>query len=112
MEEECVKILEVFLVFEFVIVLDIYIMLENDVCLVFMWNFVIVNCDLLVFFVKVVVNVVMFDNDWMVNIYKVVCFMLLENWIKNNVLKWYLGVVEWFKENVGVIIVDDMIYGN
>ena len=110
-EEEQAKLLEEFPVSEFSIKADTYTTLEADARSVSMWNFAIANCDLPASFVKEVVNVVMSDNERMVGIHKAAGSTLPENWDKNKVLKWHPGAAEWFKENAGAEIADDMIYG-
>ncbi len=109
-EEEQAKIAEAFPVSEFTIAADTYSTLESDARSVSMWNFAIANCDLPASFVKSVVDVVMSDNDRMVNIHRAAQTTLPENWDKNKVLKWHPGAAEWFKENAGAEIPDDMIY--
>eukprot|EP00903_Cladosiphon_okamuranus_P002189 g2187.t1 len=111
-EDERAKILGTFPVSEFEIGADTYTTLENPARSVSMWNFAVANCDLPASFVKAAVNVVMSDNDRMVGIHKAARSTLPENWDKNNVLKWHPGAAEWFKENAGANIPDDMIHGN
>ena len=109
-EEEQAKILEAFPVADFAIAADTYTTLENDARSVSMWNFAIANCDLPASFVKAVVDVVMSDNERMVGIHKAAASTVPENYTKNTVLKWHPGAAEWFKENAGAEIADDMVY--
>jgi len=111
-EDERTKVLAAFPVSEFEIAADTYTTLENPARSVSMWNFAVANCDLPASFVKAAVDVVMSDNDRMVGIHKAARSTLPENWDKNNVLKWHPGAAEWFKENAGATIPDDMIHGN
>jgi TRAP transporter TAXI family solute receptor len=110
-EDEQAKLLEAFPVSDFTIAADTYTTLEGDARSVSMWNFAIANCDLPASFVKAAVDVVMSDNERMVNIHKAATSTLPENWDKNKVLKWHPGAADWFKENAGADIPDDMIYG-
>jgi len=110
-EEEQAKILAEFPVSEFEIAAATYSTLENPARSVSMWNFAIANCDLPASFVKAAVDVVMSDNARMVGIHKAARSTLPENWDKNQVLKWHPGAAEWFKENAGADIPDDMIHG-
>ncbi|WP_349361071.1 TAXI family TRAP transporter solute-binding subunit [Stappia sp.] len=110
-EEEQAKILAEFPVSEFEIAAATYSTLENPARSVSMWNFAIANCDLPASFVKAAVDVVMSDNARMVGIHKAARSTLPENWDKNKVLKWHPGAAEWFKENAGADIPDDMIHG-
>jgi len=110
-EEEQAKILAEFPVSEFEIAAATYSTLENPARSVSMWNFAIANCDLPASFVKAAVDVVMSDNARMVGIHKAARSPLPENWDKNQVLKWHPGAAEWFKENAGADIPDDMIHG-
>ncbi|GGB34179.1 hypothetical protein GCM10011316_02850 [Roseibium aquae] len=110
--EEQAKIIEAFPVSAFEIAASTYSTLENPARSVSMWNFAIANCDLPASFVKAAVDVVMSDNERMVGIHKAARSTLPEHWDKNNVLKWHPGAAEWFKENAGANIPDDMIYGN
>jgi len=75
-----------------------------------MWNFAVANCDLPASFVKAAVDVVMSDNERMMNIHRAARSTLPENWDKNKVMKWHPGAAEWFKENAGADIPDDMIH--
>jgi len=111
-EEEQAQILEAFPVANFEIAANTYSTLEGPARSVSMWNFAIANCDLPASFVKAAVDVVMSDNDRMVGIHKAARSTVPENWDKNNVLKWHPGAAEWFKENAGAAIPDDMIHGN
>lgn len=109
-EEEQAKLLEDFPVAEFEIAADTYSTLEAPARSVSMWNFAIANCDLPASFVKAVVDVVMSDNERMVNIHRAARSTLPENWDKNKVMNWHPGAAEWFKENAGAEIPDDMIH--
>lgn len=110
-QEEKDKILESFPVSSFIIPAGTYNTLEADALSVSMWNFAIASCDLPASFVKAVVDVVMSDNERMVNIHKAARSTVPENWDKNQVLPWHPGAAEWFKENAGADISDDMIFG-
>ncbi|MDD9716037.1 TAXI family TRAP transporter solute-binding subunit [Dinoroseobacter sp. PD6] len=110
-EEEQAKIMADFPVSEFSIGAGTYSTLEADARSVSMWNFAIANCDLPASFVKAATDVVMSDNARMVGIHKAARSTLPENWDKNKVLKWHPGAAEWFKENAGADIPDDMIHG-
>ena len=110
-EEEQAKVLDAFPVNDFSIAANTYSTLEKDARSVSMWNFAIANCDLPESFVNAVVDVVMSDNERMVNIHKAASETLTENWDKNKVLKWHPGAAQWFKDNVGADIADDMIHG-
>jgi len=109
--EEQAAILEAFPVSEFEIAAETYSTLEAPARSVSMWNFAIANCDLPASFVKAATDVVMSDNARMVGIHKAARSTLPENWDKNGVLKWHPGAAEWFKENAGADIPDDMIHG-
>jgi TRAP transporter TAXI family solute receptor len=109
-EEEQAKLLEAFPVSEFEIAADIYTTLEAPARSVSMWNFAVANCDLPASFVKAAVDVVMSDNERMMNIHRAARSTLPENWDKNKVMKWHPGAAEWFKENAGADIPDDMIH--
>ncbi len=111
-EEEQSKLIEAFPVSDFTINASTYSTLEADARSVSMWNFTIANCDLPSSFVKAAVDVVMSDNARMVGIHKAAGSTVPENWDKNKVLKWHPGAAEWFIENAGAEIPDDMIYGN
>ncbi|NIA70539.1 TAXI family TRAP transporter solute-binding subunit [Pelagibius litoralis] len=110
-EEEQGKILETFPVSSFEIAADTYTTLEKNARSVSMWNFAIANCDLPEDFVYAAVNVVMSDNERMVNIHRAARSTLLENWDKNEVMKWHPGAAKWFNEN-GASIAADMIHGS
>ncbi len=111
-EEEQATIMENFPVSDFTIAADIYSTLEEPARSVSMWNFAIANCDLPASFVNAVVNVVMSDNERMMNIHRAARSTLPENWDKNTVMKWHPGAAQWFKENAGADIPDDMIHGS
>jgi TRAP transporter TAXI family solute receptor len=110
-DEEKATVIEAFPVSEFIIPAGTYTSLEEDANAVSMWNFAIANCDLPASFVKAVVDVVMSDNERMMGIHKAARSTLPENWDKNNVLMWHPGAAEWFQENAGADIPDDMIHG-
>lgn len=110
-EEEQAKIMEAFPVSEFEIAANTYSTLTAPARSVSMWNFAVANCDLPASFVKAAVDVVMSDNERMVGIHKAARSTLPENWDKNKVLKWHPGAAEWFIENAGATIPDDMIHG-
>ena len=110
-EEEQATILESFPVAEFEIAADTYTTLEAPARSVSMWNFAIANCDLPASFVNAVVDVVMSDNERMVNIHRAAASTIPENWDKNQVLMWHPGAAQWFKDNAGADIPDDMIHG-
>ena len=109
-EDEQDAILAAFPVAEFAIAADTYTTLESDARSVSMWNFTIANCDLPASFVYAVVDVVMSDNDRMVNIHRAARSTLPEHWDKNNVMMWHPGAAQWFEENAGADIADDMIH--
>ncbi|SLN52388.1 TAXI family TRAP transporter solute-binding subunit [Roseisalinus antarcticus] len=111
-EEEQAAILEAFPVAQFEIAADTYSTLESPARSVSMWNFAIANCDLPTSFVKAVVDVVMSDNERMVNIHRAAGSTLPENWDKNGVLMWHPGAAEWFIENAGADIPEDMIHSS
>ncbi|MEE4117931.1 MAG: TAXI family TRAP transporter solute-binding subunit, partial [Paracoccaceae bacterium] len=90
---------------------DTYQTLEAPARSVSMWNFAIANCDLPASFVNAVVDVVMSDNERMVNIHRAARSTVPENWDKNGVLMWHPGAAQWFEENAGADIPDDMIHG-
>ena len=75
-----------------------------------MWNFAIANCDLPESFVNAVVDVVMSDNERMTGIHQAAAETLPENWDKNQVMKWHPGAAQWFRDNAGAEIPDDMVY--
>ena len=110
-EEEQQQILEAFPVSEFEIAADTYTTLEEGARSVSMWNFAIANCDLPASFVNAVVDVVMSDNERMMNIHRAARSTVPENWDKNGVLMWHPGAAQWFQENAGADIPDDMIHG-
>ena len=110
-EEEQATILETFPVADFAIAGDTYTTLEADARSVSMWNFAIAGCELPASFVKAVVDVVMSDNERMQNIHKAAASTLPENWDKNEVLMWHPGAAEWFRENAGADIPDEMVFG-
>jgi TRAP transporter TAXI family solute receptor len=110
-EEEQAKIQAAFPVSNFEIAADTYTTLEAPARSVSMWNFAIANCDLPASFVNAAVDVVMSDNERMVNIHRAARSTLPENWDKNGVLKWHPGAAQWFKDNAGADIPDDMIHG-
>jgi TRAP transporter TAXI family solute receptor len=110
-EEEQAQIVEAFPVSEFQIDADTYQTLEEPANSVSMWNFAVANCDLPTSFVKAVVDVVMSDNERMVGIHQAATQTLPQNWDKNGVLMWHPGAAEWFEENAGADIPDDMIHG-
>ena len=110
-EEEQAAILESFPVAEFEIAADTYTTLEAPARSVSMWNFAIANCDLPASFVNAVVDVVMSDNERMMNIHRAAASTIPENWDKNQVLMWHPGAAQWFKDNAGADIPDDMIHG-
>ncbi|WP_127654525.1 TAXI family TRAP transporter solute-binding subunit [Alexandriicola marinus] len=110
-EAEQAAIMEAFPVSAFDIAADTYTTLEAPARSVSMWNFAIANCDLPDSFVNAVVDVVMFDNERMVNIHRAARSTLPENWDKNGVLMWHPGAAQWFKDNAGADIPDDMING-
>jgi hypothetical protein len=62
--------------------------------------------------VNAVVDVVMSDNERMVNIHRAALSTLPENWDKNTVMMWHPGAAQWFIENAGATIPDDMIFGD
>merc|ERR1712025_1212077 len=103
--------MEAFPVSEFEIAANTYSTLTAPARSVSMWNFAVANCDLPASFVKAAVDVVMSDNERMVGIHKAARSTLPENWDKNKVLKWHPGAAEWFIENAGATIPDDMIHG-
>ena len=108
--EEQETILADFPVNEFEIAANTYSTLEAPARSVSMWNFAIANCDLPASFVKAAVDVVMSDNERMVGIHKAATETLAENWDKNKVLPWHPGAAEWFRENAGAEIPDDMVH--
>ncbi|MEN8658919.1 TAXI family TRAP transporter solute-binding subunit [Marivita sp.] len=110
-EEEQAKIQAAFPVSNFEISADAYTTLTAPARSVSMWNFAIANCDLPASFVNAAVEVVMSDNERMVNIHRAARSTLPENWDKNGVLKWHPGAAQWFKDNAGANIPDDMIHG-
>ncbi|SDX82798.1 TAXI family TRAP transporter solute-binding subunit [Citreimonas salinaria] len=110
-EEEQQQIIDAFPVSEFSIEADTYSTLEEDARSVAMWNFAIANCDLPASFVNAVVDTVMSDNERMVGIHSAASETLPENWDKNKVMKWHPGAAQWFEENAGADIPDDMIHG-
>ncbi|WP_439124288.1 TAXI family TRAP transporter solute-binding subunit [Marivita sp.] len=110
-EEEQATIQAAFPVSNFEIAADSYTTLEAPARSVSMWNFAIANCDLPASFVNAAVDVVMSDNERMVNIHRAARSTLPENWDKNGVLKWHPGAAQWFKDNAGADIPDDMIHG-
>ena len=110
-EEEKETILATFPVSSFIIPENTYDTMEEDALSVSMWNFAIANCDLPASFVKAVVDVVMSDNARMVNIHRAARSTVPENWDRNQVMKWHPGAAEWFRENAGADIPDDMIHG-
>ena len=110
-EEEQAAILESFPVAEFEIAADTYTTLDAPARSVSMWNFAIANCDLPASFVNAVVDVVMSDNERMMNIHRAAASTIPENWDKNQVLMWHPGAAQWFKDNAGADIPDDMIHG-
>jgi len=111
-EEEQAQIMEAFPVSQFDIAADTYTTLEDDARSVSMWNFAIANCDLPASFVYAVVDVVMSDNERMVNIHRAARSTLPENWDKNGVLMWHPGAAQWFTENAGATIAEDMIHSS
>ncbi len=110
-EAEQSTIMGAFPVAPYEIASDTYTTLQNDARSVSMWNFTIANCDLPTSFVHAVVDVVMSDNERMVNVHRAAGSTLPEHWDKNDVLKWHPGAAQWFMENAGADIPDDMIYG-
>jgi hypothetical protein len=111
-EEEQATIMEAFPVSQFNIAANTYTTLESDARSVSMWNFAIANCDLPASFVYAVVDVVMSDNERMVNIHRAAQSTLPENWDKNGVLMWHPGAAQWFTENAGATISEDMIHSS
>lgn len=109
-EEEQAAIMEAFPVSQFDIAADTYTTLEADARSVSMWNFAIANCDLPASFVYAVVDTVMSDNERMVNIHRAARTTVPENWDKNTVMMWHPGAAQWFQENAGADIADDMIH--
>ncbi|MFT6931922.1 MAG: TRAP transporter TAXI family solute receptor [Paracoccaceae bacterium] len=111
-EEEQATIMAAFPVSQFNIAANTYTTLESDARSVSMWNFAIANCELPASFVNAVVDVVMSDNERMVNIHRAALSTLPENWDKNTVMMWHPGAAQWFIENAGATIPDDMIFGD
>ncbi len=111
-EDEQAQILDTFPVAPFEIAADSYTTLEAPARSVSMWNFAIANCDLPASLVYAVVDVVMSDNERMVNIHRAARSTLPEHWDKNNVLMWHPGAAQWFMENAGADIAEDMIHHN
>lgn len=109
-EDEQAAIMAAFPVSQFDIAADTYTTLESDARSVSMWNFAIANCDLPASFVYAVVDVVMSDNERMVNIHRAARTTIPENWDKNTVMNWHPGAAQWFEENAGADISDDMIH--
>jgi TRAP-type uncharacterized transport system substrate-binding protein len=110
-DEQQAQLLEAFPVSEYQIDPGTYQTLEEPARSVAMWNFAVADCDLPASFVNAAVDVVMSDNERMVGIHKAATETLPENWDKNGVLKWHPGAAEWFEENAGADIPDDMIHG-
>lgn len=108
-EEEQAQVLEEFPVADFTIESDIYSTLDRDLRSVSMWNFAIANCDLPESFVYEATKAVMGDHDRMMGVHKAAGETLVENWDKNQVLKWHPGAAKWMNEN-GASISDDMIH--
>ncbi len=110
-EEERRQIEQAFPVADFEIPAGTYRSIDEPLRAVAMWNFAIANCDLPESFVNAVVDTVMSDNARMVNIHQSAGETLPENWDKNQVIKWHPGAAQWFRENAGAEIPDDMVYG-
>lgn len=111
-DEERALMIDSIAVSEFDIPAGTYRTLQADSPTVSMWNFAIADCDLPASFVKAAVDAVMSDNERMVGIHRAAAATLPEHWDKNDVLKWHPGAAEWFRENAGADIPDDMIHGN
>ena len=111
-EEEQAQIMAEFPVAAFDISADTYTTLDAPARSVSMWNFAIANCDLPASFINGVVNTVMSDNERMVAVHSAARSTLPEFWDRNNVMMWHPGAAQWFTENAGATIADDMIYGN
>jgi TRAP transporter TAXI family solute receptor len=111
-EEEQQQIIEAFPVSAFEISADTYTTLEEPARSVSMWNFAIANCDLPDSFVYAVVDVVMSDNERMVGIHSAARSTTPDNWDKNTVMQWHPGAAQWFIENAGATIPDDMIHSD
>ncbi|WJY21085.1 TAXI family TRAP transporter solute-binding subunit [Fontisubflavum oceani] len=111
-EEEQAQIMAAFPVSQFDIAADTYTTLEADARSVSMWNFAIANCELPASFVYAVVDVVMSDNERMVNIHRAARSTLPENYDKNTVMMWHPGAAQWFADNAGAMISDDMIHSD
>jgi len=111
-EEEQAAITAAFPVANFDIAADTYTTLEAPARSVSMWNFAIANCDLPASFVYGVVDAVMSDNERMVNTHRAARSTLPEFWDRNTVMPWHPGAAQWFMENAGAEIADDMIHGS
>mgnify|MGYP001795786937 CR=1 FL=1 len=110
-EEEQATVLGAFPVSPFTIGADTYETMDEDAQSVSMWNFAIANCELPASFVYAVVDIIMSDNERMMNIHRAARSTLPENWDRNGVLMWHPGAAQWFEENAGADIADDMIFG-
>lgn len=111
-EAEQTQIMEAFPVSAFDIASDSYTTLEADARSVSMWNFAIANCDLPASFVYAVVDTVMSDNERMVGIHRAARSTLPENWDRNTVMMWHPGAAQWFTDNAGADIAQDMIHSD
>lgn len=109
-EEEQAKVLAEFPVADFTISSGTYSKLDRDLRSVSMWNFAIANCDLPESFVYEATKAVMGDHDRMMGVHKAARETLVENWDKNQVLKWHPGAAKWMNEN-GASIPADMVFG-
>lgn len=95
---------------DFTIDAGTYASLDRDLTSVSMWNFSIANCDLPESFVYEATKAVMADHSRMMGVHKAARETLVENWDKNQVLKWHPGAAKWMNEN-GAAIPSADIYG-
>lgn len=108
--DEQAAVLADYPVADFTIEAGTYSTLDRDLTSVSMWNFGIANCDLPDSFVYEATKAVMGDHDRMMGVHKAARETLIENWDKNQVLKWHPGAAKWMNEN-GASIASGDVYG-